>query len=172
MNLIVRGVVIGAAVGGVGAGARALRTGAPGPDARMSALKGAAGGAVVGGGIGWWAQRRGVARLAEAARPVLETAAEAAATAGEVARTRAEELAEAARTRAATVAEATRPVISAAAERAGEAASTAGEAARIRAAEAAARLAPPAPQAVDASGAKTVHVPADPDRPPPVIVNL
>ncbi|MCI3949143.1 MAG: hypothetical protein K0R11_1077, partial [Acidimicrobiales bacterium] len=85
MSLIVRGVVIGAAVGGIGAGARARRAGAPAPEVRASALKGAVGGGVVGGGVGWWVQRRGVARLAEAARPVLETAAEAATAAGEAA---------------------------------------------------------------------------------------
>jgi len=48
-------------------------------------------------------------------------------------------------------------------------ASTAGS----RAAEAAARLAPPPQmQQVDASHARTVQVPGDPDHPAPIIVNL
>jgi hypothetical protein len=203
MKAIVRGVVIGAAVGGVGGAARARQSGAPGPDLQAAALKGAAGGAVVGGGIGWLVHRRGVARLAEAAGPVLEAAAEVARTraeelaeaarsgatsvahtaaeragdvahsAGEVARTRGGELADVVRTRATSVAESARPVLSAAAERAGEVANTAGEVARARAADAAARLAaPPASQFVDASGAKTVQVPGDPEHPAPIFVSL
>jgi hypothetical protein len=72
-----------------------------------------------------------------------------------------------------TAGDAARPVLSAAAERAGEVASTAGEVARARAADAAARLAaPPAAQLVDASGAKTVQVPGDPDHPAPIFVSL
>jgi hypothetical protein len=104
--------------------------------------------------------------LADAARPVLHSAAERA---GEVAST----AEKAARSRAAQVADAARPALTAAAERAGGVASTAGEVARARAADAAARLAaPPQPQLVDASHARTVQVPGDPDHPAPIIVNL
>jgi len=128
VNAIVKGALLGAAAGGIGAGVRARQSGAPGPEVQASALKGAAGGAVVGIGIGFLIHRRGVARLAEAAQPVLEAAAEAAVAAGEAARTRAEELAEAARSGATSVAHT-------AAERAGEVASSAGGVARSRGGE-------------------------------------
>ena len=42
MNTIVKGALLGAAVGGIGAGVRARQSGAPGPDVQASALKGVA----------------------------------------------------------------------------------------------------------------------------------